>query len=165
METLRAYRIVKTKRAASAFDGEGARRAGGRWITPGTRLVYLAESVALAMLEVLVHLDDISLRAVYSFVPIWFPHSCVAVPGQNQMPPLPSNWAEVPAPAQCGLYGNEWIASGRSLALRVPSVVVPWESNFLLNPQHPDFARAEIGPAQSFDLDGRLLEKLGNLLD
>ena len=159
-EMIEAFRIVKTKRAATAFDGEGARRAGGRWNSPGTRMVYLAESIALAALEILVQLDSTSLSAAYSFVPVAFPDSCLVTPGESETPPLPKKWLQTPAPIECALYGDQWCASQRSLVLRVPSVVVPWESNFLLNPAHPDWPKAEIGAPQSFSFDARLLKTL-----
>ena len=57
------WRIVKTKYAAQAFDGEGARLYGGRWNSPGLRMVYNSENVALAALEILRHLVKSSLFA------------------------------------------------------------------------------------------------------
>lgn len=154
---IRAYRIVKTRRAHTAFDGEGARRAGGRWNSRGTRVVYLAKTISLAALEILVHLDDAGLRASYSFIPISFPAACVSTPPKKGVEPLPDDWATTPAPLGCARYGDEWAASGKSLILRVPSVIVPWESNFLLNPLHSDWDKAKIGEAQSFDFDPRLI--------
>lgn len=157
---IRAFRIVKTRRAATASDGEGARRAGGRWNSSGTRVVYLAKTISLAALEILVHLDDASLRASYSFIPISFPASCVATPGKKGVAALPDNWAATPAPFDCAHYGDEWAASGDSLILRVPSEIVPWESNFLLNPAHPDWKNVKVGEAQSFDFDPRLIKPM-----
>ena len=154
---IRAFRIVKTRRADTAFDGEGARRAGGRWNSRGTRVVYLAKTISLAALEILVHLDDAGLRASYSFIPISFPASCVLTPGKNGVTPLPADWAQTPAPLDCARMGDEWAASNQSLILRVPSVIVPWESNFLLNPAHSDWSKAKFGDVQSFDFDPRLL--------
>lgn len=159
---IRAYRIVKTRRAATAFDGEGARRTGGRWNSRGTRVVYLAKTISLAALEILVHLDDASLRTSYSFIPISFPAECVLAPGKKGVATLPQNWSATPAPHPCARYGDEWAASGKSLILRVPSVIVPWESNFLLNPAHPDWDKAKIGKAQGFDFDPRLFQTMNN---
>ena len=157
---IRAYRIVKTRRADTAFDGEGARRSGGRWNSRGTRVVYLAKTISLAALEILVHLDDAGLRASYSFIPISFPASCVLTPGKNGVAPLPEDWSATPAPLACARYGDNWVSSDQSLILRVPSVIVPWESNFLLNPAHPDWSKAKIGEAQSFDFYPRLIQTM-----
>ena len=157
---IRAFRIVKTRRTDTAFDGEGARRAGGRWNSRGTRVVYLAKTISLAALEILVHLDDAGLRASYSFIPISFPASCVLTPGKKDVAALPDDWADTPAPLSCARYGDKWAASNQSLILRVPSVIVPWESNFLLNPAHPDGNLVKIGEAQSFDFDPRLIQTM-----
>ena len=157
---IRAFRIVKTRRADTAFDGEGARRSGGRWNSQGTRVVYLAKTISLAALEILVHLDDAGLRASYSFIPISFPAACVLTPGKNGVVALPADWAQTPAPLDCARMGDEWAASNQSLILRVPSVIVPWESNFLLNPVHPDWSKVRIGEAQSFDFDPRLIQTM-----
>lgn len=153
---IRAFRIVKTRRADTAFDGEGARRSGGRWNSRGTRMVYVAKTISLAALEILVHLDDASLRTSYSFIPISFPAECVLTPGKKGVAALPPHWANTPAPFDCARYGDEWTSSGTSLVLRLPSVSIPRESNFLLNPLHPDWSKVKVGEAQGFDFDPRL---------
>lgn len=55
---LSAHRIFKTKYSGAWFEGEGAYRFGGRWNTPGTRIMYTASTLPLALLEVLVHLEE-----------------------------------------------------------------------------------------------------------
>lgn len=150
----RAFRIVKTKRAAAAFDGEGARRTGGRWNSVGTPLVYLASSVALASLEVLVHLDDPALLTAYSVIGVEFEDELVETPTE-----LATDWNASPAPLSCALLGDEWFRSNRSVVLRVPSAVVPLEANFLLNPRHPDFVKIEIGETLPFGFDERLWKR------
>lgn len=52
----RAWRLVKQKHAATAFDGDGARLFGGRWNAPGSRVIYTSTTLSLAALEILVHL-------------------------------------------------------------------------------------------------------------
>lgn len=92
-----AYRICKTKYVATAFDGEGAFRFGGRWNTRGTRLIYTAGSLALAALEMLVHLDDDELLLAYSFAAVQIPPALI-MPVKD-FRPLPKNWSASPAPA------------------------------------------------------------------
>lgn len=157
---IRAYRIVKTRRALTAFDGEGARLVGGRWNSVGTPMVYLAESSALAAMEMLVHFDESSLIAAYSLIAVEFPETCVSVAGESGGPPLPSHWAQTPAPIECAQVGDRWVQSAHSLLLRVPSAVVPYGQNYFLNPSHPDWSQLQIGAPQSFPFDARLLEKL-----
>lgn len=157
--TLAAYRVVKTRRKDDAFTGEGARRAGGRWSSKGVPAVYVASTLSLAVLEILVHLEDASLLGAFGFFPVTVPKSLVqTIPVAS----LPRNWAEFPAPIETQSVGDSWIRSRSSVALRIPSAVfqgVPagiLETNYLLNPNHPDFSRIEVGPFQSLRLDPRL---------
>jgi RES domain-containing protein len=69
---------------------------------------------------------------------------------------LPSSWRADPPPVETQAIGDEWVAAGTSVALRVPSTLVPGESNFLLNPHHPDFKKLKIFKPQSFRFDPRL---------
>jgi RES domain-containing protein len=69
---------------------------------------------------------------------------------------LPARWRSYPAPEELAALGTEWVARGTSIALRVPSVIVPTEYNYLLNPAHPDFHRIRIGSAHRFGFDPRL---------
>jgi RES domain-containing protein len=151
----KAWRIVKTRYAAAAFDGEGARRFGGRWSSKGVRVVYTAESVALAVLEVLVHLDNSDVLTSYSLCSAEFDDSLVERLDRSA---LPANWRDYPAPAELQRIGDEWVASGTSAVLEVPSVIVETESNYLLNPAHPDFTSLKLGTPGPFEFDPRLLE-------
>ena len=83
-----AWRITKARHAGHAFDGEGARLAGGRWTSPGLRVVYTAENAALAALEVLVHLD-VAARPAYALVPCTFPRDLVLRLDRLR---LPADW-------------------------------------------------------------------------
>ena len=53
--------------------------------------------------------------------------------------------------------GDQWLASGQSCILEVPSVIVPHESNYILNPKHPDFSSIQIGDPIDLDIDQRLV--------
>jgi RES domain-containing protein len=149
----RGWRIVKAAHAAASFDGEGARLYGGRWNSPGTALVYTAESEALAALELLVHLRAPQLLASYVAIPADFDDALVEVLPATI---LPSGWRRFPAPLALQRIGDRWAAEGRSAVLRVPSAVVPRESNYMLNPAHGAFARVAVGRPAPFEFDGRL---------
>ncbi len=147
---------MKSRYVPQAFDGEGARRYGGRWSSPGTRVVYCSESVSLAALEVLVHLQAAPPLRGYAVIPVHFPERLVTeVPRRD----LPKNWASSPAPRRLQQIGDRWASGNRSVVLRVPSAIVPAEGNYLLNPTHPDFGTVEIGQAQPFVLDPRLVRR------
>ena len=152
--SITAYRITKTKRAATAFDGEGARLYGGRWNSIGTRVVYVAGSRSLATLEVLVHTEDISIiEGQYCIIEVAIPDELVL-----RIPPddLPGRWASSEPVAGTQAYGDRWVADFRSAVLEVPSAVIKEESNYLLNPSHPDFESIVIGDPEPFRIDARL---------
>jgi RES domain-containing protein len=150
---LTAWRITKYKHIKSAFTGEGARLFGGRWNRPGTPIIYVAQFQSLAVLEVLVHLDSAAILEKYVLLRVDFDESMIRSLNRSA---LPSSWRADPPPFQTQTIGDEWAAAGTSVALRVPSTLVPGESNFLLNPQHPDFKKLKIFNPQSFRFDPRL---------
>ena len=147
-----AYRIVKARLAAAAFDGESARRFGGRWNSVGTRMVYTAASRSLAALEILVHLDGPARG--FSLVRCEFPESIVEVLPANA---LPRNWRASPAPSALAALGDGWVRRRSSTVLAVPSAVIPEERTYLLNPDHADFARVTIHLPKPFPYDARLI--------
>jgi RES domain-containing protein len=153
---IRAWRLVKASRSATAFDGEGAFRFGGRWNSRGHRVVYTSGSLALALLEILVHLDPAGAVPEFAAFPITIPTACLhsarnAIQ-QDAASASPRNLALVETRGT----GDRWIDTAASAALCVPSAIVPCEHNYLLNPSHPDFQRCEIGAAQAFHFDSRL---------
>lgn len=147
------WRIVKSARVSTAFDGESARIHGGRWNSPGTALVYTAHSESLAALELLVHLQASHLLASYSAIPATFDE---ALAEPVDLDALPEDWRRFPAPAALQQIGDQWVSERRSAVLRVPSALVPSEASFLVNPAHRDFARITIGPPRAFLFDPRL---------
>jgi RES domain-containing protein len=153
---LTVWRIVKTKFAAHSFDGEGASRYGGRWNSPGTRMVYTSQSIALAVLEILVNLKETSLLSSYSLCAAHFDASLVSSLDRSK---LPANWRASPFPPEVQLIGDSWIASQSSVALEVPSAIIERESNYLINPSHPHFASVAIDEPIPFNFDPRLINK------
>lgn len=149
----RGWRIVRAKYAATGFDGEGARLYGGRWNSPGTRLVYTSATLSLAALETLVHLNP-PVFFKYVAIPIEFEEALVEIVTAAG---LPADWTEEPPPFAGQRLGDEWVSEARSAVLELPSAIVPSESNFLLNPAHPDFRKINFGPARPFAFDPRLL--------
>ncbi|MBI1747075.1 MAG: RES domain-containing protein [Acidobacteria bacterium] len=151
-----AWRIVKRKLAATAFNGDGARLHGGRWNNPGVAIVYTAQSQALAALEMLVHLDSPELLEKYVLFEVGIDPAMITPVEPSQ---LPRNWRAHPSPAQVRAIGDAWAASRTSAVLRVPSGLVPGENNFLLNPRHKDFPKLHIGKPLPFRFDLRLTSK------
>jgi RES domain-containing protein len=149
-----AWRIVKAKFATSAFDGEGARRDGGRWNSPGRAMIYTADSAALAALEMLVHLGRGTILQRYVLIACSFDERLVAELPRAR---LPSHWRSYPAPPELQMLGDEWLQARKSAILQVPSAIIETDSNFLLNPAHPDFASITMEPPRPFEFDLRLL--------
>lgn len=148
-----AWRIIKEKHVANAFDGEGARLYGSRWSTAGTRIVFASESLSLAILEVLVHLNKSSPLANYVVFSVEFSDALV----QNlEVAGLPKNWRSFPAPSETRQIGDSWTNSNSSVLLRVPSVIVPNEYNFLINPMHHEFSKLIISGPLPLDVDKRV---------
>jgi RES domain-containing protein len=152
---LAGWRIVQSRHAKMAFDGEGARRFGGRWNHKGTPVVYTASSMSLAALEMLVHLSAPEILIRYVSIPIEFDDSlCIRLDPKS----LPRNWRNSPPLIATRDVGTEWVNNGASAILAVPSAMVPAEWNFLINPKHPDFRKVSIGGQQPFKYDPRLLK-------
>ncbi len=146
------------------MSGVGAFRAGGRWNSPGRHVVYAAGNLTLAMLELLVHVDDAtafrSLGHVYHEVT--FPDDAISVVEQRD---LPRGWDASPVSRASQVTGDEWLEAKTSLALAVPSVIVPpthrYEPgymNYLVDPAHPDSQDAvDVGPVLNLAFDVRLV--------
>jgi RES domain-containing protein len=155
---MRVWRLVKASHRQTAFDGEGAFRFGGRWNSRGHRVVYASESLALALLEIIVHLDPArSVPELLAF-PVDIPLGCFDSGDWigNLCPETLPSWDQ--PLGQTRERGDRWCEAARSAALRVPSAIIPIEQNILLNPAHPEFRHCEIGAPQVFHFDPRLLK-------
>jgi len=153
MAEIVGWRIVKEKHAASAFSGEGARIYEGRWNSAGVRMVYCSEHMSLAALEILVHIQPVTMRDRFRvFRASWDEAMMASIDVKS----LPKGWNAHPPSAISKEIGDEWIHSGRSAVLRVPSVIVLQEGTLLLNPKHRDFPKIKIKDQGSFSLDPRL---------
>lgn len=148
------WRLVKARHVATAFDGEGARRYRGRWNHRGTRVVYLGGTLSLAALETFVHLTADDARLRFAAIEVRVPDDLAAA--TLRIEDLPSNWRHEPPPEETRALGTQWATRGDSPLLRVPSVIVPQEWNYLLNPTHADAARVETLPPQPFGFDARV---------
>lgn len=152
---LSSWRILKAKYQDQPLSGEGARRVGGRWNRRGIPLVYLAESIALATLEVLVHLQDAETLPKYTLTEIQFDSSLIR---ELRAEDLPQNWNAFPHPVSTKEIGRQWVDAQSSALLKVPSSVSPREANYLLNPEHPDVKDVEVAAVLDHAFDSRLFK-------
>lgn len=148
------WRLVREKHARDAFSGEGARLFGGRWNPAGLRVVYCSENLALAALEILVHTQPVIMHAAHrAFRVSWSERLMETI----ELRTLGKGWNAQPPRRVSQDIGQKWITEGSSAVLAVPSVIVPLERTFLLNPSHRDFAHIKIEEAGPFALDHRLV--------
>ncbi|MEX0781109.1 MAG: RES family NAD+ phosphorylase [Dehalococcoidia bacterium] len=153
---INAWRLTAAHWAATAFTGDGARRAGGRWNSKGRSVVYTSQSQALALLEQVVHFEPDTAPRPFVIIAVGLPDDLVE---SVSLSSLPRFWRETGSDALAATrsLGDQWLMDRRSAALSVPSAIVPAERNFLLNPEHVDFPSLLLDQAASFDLDPRLL--------
>ena len=152
---IRSWRLIKAEHADDAFDGEGARRGGGRWNSKGGRVVYTAGSLSLATLEVMVHIPFYRAMKNYVCIPIDFnPNLSQSITTED----LPDNWTADPIPQSVRDVGDRWVQNQESVILKVPSAIIPIEYNNLVNPSHPDFEKIVIHSPQKFAFAPRLLK-------
>lgn len=146
------WRLCAARHARTALSGEGARLFGGRWSDKGVPLVYASSTLALAVVEILVHVDE---------VPADFVAIRVDIPEEVEIERLssrrlPRDWRVHPAPARLQRIGTEWARGRRALALEVPSAVIPQEHNVLINPLHPHRDLLVVHKPLRFAFDRRL---------
>jgi RES domain-containing protein len=152
--SLSLWRISKRKYADTAFSGEGARRVGGRWNSRGQGMVYTSGTLSLAALEVFVHMEIEDVATMLAWIRVNVPTEVKIE--YLEVTQLPPDWRNIPAPAVLETMGDNWFRSGSTAILAVPSVVIPMEYNYLINPSHPDFVKLAVESPQPFELDPRL---------
>jgi RES domain-containing protein len=143
------FRITRSEYQKD-LSGMGAYYHGGRWNSPRNAIVYTCSRRSLAMLEILVHLHRPTPPPDYVVVVLYVPDSLKYTQGLEVVP----NWQMEPQWTR--ETGDNWINEKRSLLLRVPSVVVRNESNYLINPSHPDAEDVKIIDIEPFQFDSRL---------
>ena len=150
---MKIWRICLERYASEAFSGEGARRFGGRWNSRGVPMVYASTSLALAAIELFVHLEPgqmpKDLVSIASELPEGEPEL------RWKIAALPANWwSDELGPMR--EMGDNWIRSKQSLAVLVPSVPIQQEWNVLVNPLHPRIREIKHESTQPFVFDARM---------
>ena len=149
----RVYRILRKPYSKRPLDGTGAYRFGGRWSSVGTRLSYTAEHLSLAMIEYFVHIDPDDPPKDLVLVTAEIPNGVSRISVDATQ--LPANWRQTPPPPELADVGDQFARDRRAAILIVPSALAPAESNWLLNPQHPDFAKIQLLQPEAFQYDPR----------
>jgi RES domain-containing protein len=152
------WRIASDTPAYEADDlsGSGAKATGGRWNAPGAAAIYTSSTRALSCLETVVHLNAGGLPLNRYLVEVTIPDDLWASAQTTSSTSLPVGWDAEPAGRASIEFGTNWIRSGASALLVVPSAIVPEEVNVLINPLHPDSARIVAVKIRKWLYDPRL---------
>jgi RES domain-containing protein len=151
---IRVFRVLRAAFARAPFDGEGPYRYGGRWSSPGTRVAYASEHQSLAMLEYFVHLDPEDAPDDLILATADLPDEVSRV--RIELKNLPTNWRAIPAPPNLAQIGDDFIKKAETCLLLVPSALAVHENNWLINPQHPEFAEITLNVAEPLRYDPRM---------
>jgi len=149
------FRLSKSVFAAD-LTGTGSEKAGGRWNSKGVAMVYTSGTRALCTAEVAVHIPLGIVPDDYKLVTIEIPDDSITVIEEKD---LPADWRSFPHSDSTQKAGDRFIRESIHLAMKVPSVVVQGEFNYLINPKHPDMKKTKILKTESFVFDERLFRR------
>ena len=147
------YRVANSKYKESTLSGIGAEKVGGRWNDVGTRAVYCSENISLALLEYYVHSEKISnLPKKILVAKIQIPDEFII----EELEFLPDRWNQYLYSAKTTKVFTNLVRNRDFFALNVPSTIVGFESNIILNPLYKDFGKVEITEFIKLPIDERL---------
>jgi RES domain-containing protein len=127
---------------------------GGRWNSSGVPAVYASKHLAMAAQEKFIHLPrPLPRSSLYVKFGIRFGGLAVT---RLRIAGLPADWRAEPVPQSTQRIGDAWVAAAKTAILAVPSALYPEETNFVLNPAHPDFLKIEISAGEPFEFDPRM---------
>ena len=135
------------------ISGDGARKKGGRWNSPGFPVVYTSTAISLSLLELLIYNSSYEVIRVNMLMQITVPENLMQSLSVNA---LKQTWQKDIDYSR--FIGNEFLKTKKSLLLKVPSAIIPEETNVLINPAHPDFKKVKIIKASPFQFDTRLFK-------
>lgn len=149
------YRLAKRK--YDPLNGEGAKLFGQRWNSVGRAVVYTAHSLSLALLEQFVRIDPDNIPDDFVSAKIEIPDTVsFEIIEYTQ---FPRNWRSIECSSWFRNQGDAWLDRIGSSVLVVPSVIIPEEKNYLINPLHPQFKEIKVLEKNDFSLDLRLFRK------
>lgn len=147
------FRIANLKYKDSTLSGIGAEQVGGRWNEIGTRAVYCSENISLALLEYYVHSENIGLLPKEILIAkIKIPDNFII----EELEKLPEKWNQYPYSSKTTSIFTNLAKNREFFALKVPSTIVGFEFNYILNPLFKDFGKVEIIEFIKLPIDERL---------
>lgn len=154
---MQVFRLAR-KKYPIELSGKGASLTGARWNSKGTEIIYCAQSRALAMAEVAVHLSLAILPSDFVMLTIEIPEA-IFVEILNPLL-LKEDWNVFPGTFETPFLGDDFVKRNQNAVLKVPSAVVQGDFNFLINPHHKDFAAIQIVAQIDFPFDKRIFKPL-----
>ncbi len=152
---MKVYRLARKKHAIE-LSGKGSSKSGNRWNSKGVEMIYCAESRALAMAEVSVHLSLATLPSDFVMLEISIPDVLSTIILKEE--DLPDEWNIFPHNIATQKIGDKFIQSNQACILKVPSAVVKGDFNYLINPFHNDFNKIKISKMENFPFDRRIFK-------
>jgi RES domain-containing protein len=146
------YRLSRSKYSHD-LSGKGAELAGGRWNSKGTPMIYTSQNISLCMAEVAVHIPFGIIPVDYELITMEIPDDEILELRKSE---LPKNWKLVLAQIDTQKIGDQFYQKSEKLVLKVPSVIVEGEFNFLINPNHKNSKKVKIKKVEPFAFDARL---------
>lgn len=144
------YRIALTKYAGNLVASGRA----ARWNSNEVKVIYTSNSQALSCLENVVHRSKLGLSINFCLMQIEIPTS---IPIEEiNLKDLPKNWDNFEQIHSSQKMGDKWIRESKTAVLRIPSSIIHDESNYLLNPKHPDFKQIKLVAIKPFLFDDRI---------
>lgn len=148
---MKVYRISR-KKFANDLTGVGSRLHGGRWNHKGVPVLYTSDSRALAIIEYSVNVNLSDIPKTLSLITLEINDDIEIIEPSD----LPGNWRAFPAPAETKDYGSKLLKSAKNSIIRIPSVVIPEECNYLLNPLHKRSDEFKVIKIEDFVYDVRI---------
>ncbi len=152
---MKVYRIAK-EQYINDLTGIGAKIVGGRWNFRGIPVLYTSSSISLSMLECLAHFPVAYAPQNMAIATIIIPENSLVE--EINITDLPENWRAIPSPKALKERSYQWIKDQEALVLKVPSIIVPQEFNYIINPFHKDSKSIELYKIAPFFFDGRVLK-------
>ena len=146
------YRLSRSKYAQD-LSGKGAEMAGGRWNSKGIALVYTGQNISLCMAEVAVHMPLGIVPKDYELIHIEIPEEEIQELSKKE---LPEDWRDQLSMNETQQIGNDFVKKSSKMVLKVPSMVVQGEFNYLINPNHKNTGKVQIKKTEPFRFDARL---------
>jgi RES domain-containing protein len=150
---MEVFRISHEKYALNL----SASGSANRWNLHGQKVIYTAQSRSLASLEMVVHRAFIKPAESYKMMTISIADDQF-LSEEIKISSLPANWQSIRAYSELQKLGSEWYKAKSSLLLKVPSAIIPYEFNYIINAEHPDFfIKVKLVRSEAYFWDSRLL--------